>query len=56
VHTHEEILEKYGDKIKMCEMMPELMHAAMGEQMYTAYVKDLKETEEFIRFVHQQVV
>jgi hypothetical protein len=54
VHTHEEILEKYGDKIKMCEMMPELMHAAMGEQMYTAYVKDLKETEEFIRFVHQQ--
>lgn len=55
IHTHEEILEKYGRQIVMCEIMPELMHAAMGEQMYTAYVDQQKDVDEFIRFVHEQV-
>lgn len=55
VHSHEEILEKYGDRIKMCEVMPPLMHAAMGEQMYTAYVEDEKAVEEFIHFVHEKI-
>ncbi len=35
-HTHEEILARYGDRIVMCERMPELMWATMGCQMYTA--------------------
>lgn len=55
VHSHEEIMEKYGDRMKMCEVMPELMHAAMGEQMYTAYIDDKAGVDEFIRFVHEQV-
>lgn len=55
VHSHEEILEKYGERIKMCEVMPELMHASMGEQMYTAYVDDQDAVTEFIRFVHEQI-
>lgn len=55
VHSHEEILAKYGDRMKMCEVMPPLMHAAMGEQMYTAYVDDQDAVNEFIRFVHEQV-
>lgn len=54
VHSHEEILEKYGQRIKMCEIMPPLMHAAMGEQMYTAYVDDQDAVAEFIRFVHEK--
>ena len=33
VHTHEDILAKYGDRMVMCERMPELFKAAMGQQM-----------------------
>ena len=55
VHSHEEILVRYGERIKMCERMPELMHAAMGEQMYTAYAEDEDAAAEFIRFVHEKI-
>ncbi len=53
-HTHEEILRRYGDQIVMCERMPEIMTASMGNQMYTAHAADLEATLEFIRYVHQQ--
>jgi hypothetical protein len=39
----------------MCERMPEMMHATMGNQMYTAHAADLDETMEFIQFVHQKI-
>jgi biotin carboxylase len=55
VHSHEEILERYGKQLVMCERMPEMMTATMGNQMYTAHAADLGETLEFIRFVHQQI-
>ncbi len=51
-YTHEEILQKYGDKIVMCERMPELMWATMGCQMYTAHAYSEEEVQEFIQFVH----
>lgn len=54
VHSHEEIMERYGDKMLMCERMPDMMAPQMGNQMYTAYAADLKKTLEFIKFVHQQ--
>ena len=53
VHTHEEILARYGGKIVMCERMPEMMVPQMGNQMYTAKVADLNATQEFIRFVQE---
>jgi len=34
-HSHEEILEKYGDRMVMCGRMPEIFAKAMGDQMYT---------------------
>ena len=52
VHTHEEILEKYGSRIVMCERMPELMWETMGCQMYTAHAYSEEEVSEFIRFIH----
>jgi biotin carboxylase len=55
VHSHQEILERYGKRIVMCERMPEMMHATMGNQMYTAHAADLEETMEFIQFVHQKI-
>ena len=54
VHTHEEILEKYGSKIVMCERMPELMWATMGCQMYTAHAYSMDEVNEFIRFIQER--
>ena len=52
VHTHEEIIEKYGDRMVMCERMPELFKAAMGQQMYTVKLNTKEELTEFVEFVH----
>ena len=55
-HTHQEILDRYGEKIVMCERMPELMWTTMGNQMYTAHAADLEAAREFISFVHRRAV
>ena len=54
VHTHEDILTRYADKIVMCERMPEMMWPQMGNHMYTAKLSGQAETDEFIRFVQEQ--
>ena len=54
-HTHEEILARYGERMVMCERMPDIMSAAMGNQMYTAHAADFDAAQEFIRFVHQKI-
>ena len=53
-HTHEEIMERYGDRMVMCERMPELMWATMGCQMYTAHAYSEEEVQAFIAFIHEQ--
>jgi len=50
-HSHEEVLEKYGDCMKMCERMPDVLSGAMGNQMYTVVLKTQEEVDEFNRFV-----
>ena len=52
-HSHEEILERYGSRIVMCERMPEALSGAMGNQMYTAFADNMEEVDEFIAFVHK---
>ena len=54
VHSHEEILQKYGEKIIMCDRMPESMAAAMGNQMYIVKAADKNAVDEFINFVQQR--
>ena len=54
LHTHEEILARYGDRIVMCERMPEIMWATMGCQMYTAHAATLQDVAEFIQFVQER--
>ncbi len=53
-NSHENILSRYGKKIVMCERMPEMMIPQMGNQMYTAKVANLEETQEFIKFVQEK--
>jgi hypothetical protein len=52
VHTHEEIMEKYGDRMMMCERMPEVLSGAMGNQMYTALLDTEEEVLKYNEFIH----
>ncbi len=54
VHTHEEVLARYGGKLVMCERMPDAIAPAMGNQMYTAHAEDQQTVKEFIRFVAER--
>lgn len=51
VHTHEEILACYGDKLVMCERMPEVFATAMGNQMYTALLDSEDEVREYVEYI-----
>lgn len=47
VMSREDIMEKYGDKIKMAERIPDVLSGAMGNQMYIATFHTKKELDEF---------
>lgn len=53
-HSNEEVLARYGESMVMCERLPEIFSAAMGQQMYTVKLRTRQEVDEFVRFVHQQ--
>ncbi|MDE7219235.1 MAG: ATP-grasp domain-containing protein [Oscillospiraceae bacterium] len=55
VHTHEEILSRYGGQMVMCERMPEIISGAMGNQMYTVRASDGEAAGDFVRFVTERV-
>ena len=55
IHAHDEVINKYGKNMVMCERMPELMWDTMGCQMYTVLLNDINEVNEFINFVHSRV-
>ena len=50
-HSHEEILARYGDRITMCQRMPDVFAAAMGNQMYMALLDTEDDVREFVTFV-----
>ena len=56
ISSHEEIINKYGYHIVMCEKMPELMWETMGCQMYTACFDTKNEVDEFINFIHKRKI
>ncbi len=51
VHSHEEVLERYGAQMAMCERMPDAIADAMGNQMYTIHASGEAEAKDFIQFV-----
>ena len=53
-HTHQEILDKYSSSLVMCERMPDALASVMGNQMYTAKLKEEDTMKEFIHFVQQE--
>ena len=55
VHTHEEIMSRYGNCMMMCERMPDVLSPAMGNQNYTVRLGTLQEVNDFIDFVQKKV-
>ncbi|MDO4316056.1 MAG: carbamoylphosphate synthase large subunit [Oscillospiraceae bacterium] len=47
VLSHEEILEKYGAQMKMVDRIPDVLSAAMGNQMYLATFPTKEELDQF---------
>ncbi len=54
VHSHEEVLERYKDKMLMCYYMPKMYWPSMGQQMYMAKLDTKEELDGFVRFVHDK--
>lgn len=54
VHSHEEIMAKYGSQVVMQQGMPEISWPQMGQWMYIAKCPTEKATHEFINFVEEQ--
>ena len=54
VHTQEEILQKYADKIVLRQRLPEVLAHGMGDNLYLAKFSDKKEMDKFIRFLIQE--
>lgn len=51
VHSHDEVLAKYGARIAMCERMPKALAPDMGDVTYTAHAATVAEVREFISFM-----
>ena len=49
--SHEDILEKYGENMKMVGRIPDVLSDAMGNQMYIAAFKTKKELDSFYKNV-----
>ena len=50
-HSHDEILKRYGDRITMCQRIPDVFVAAMGNQMYMALLDTEDDVREYVSFV-----
>ena len=51
LHSHEEIMQKYGDRMAMTMRMAKAISPAMGDQSYTIHAYSEKEKNEFLEFV-----
>ena len=51
LHTEEEVLAKYADKIVLRQRLPEVLAHGMGDSLYLARFGVKKEMDDFIRFL-----
>jgi hypothetical protein len=54
LHSHQEIMDRYGERIVMAERMPDVLSGAMGNDFYTAVVPSEEAVQEFIGFVQER--
>lgn len=53
-HTHEQIMARYGSRMKMCDELPLALRLDMGDRMYTVNLRTTSERDAFIRYVQQR--
>lgn len=53
-HSHEEIMARYGTRMKMCDVLPPALRLDMGDRMYTVNLRTEAERDAFIRFVQER--
>lgn len=53
-HSHQEILEVYGNRMKMCDRIPDALSNDMGNQMYVINADTEAERDAFISFVQER--
>lgn len=51
VMSHEDIMEKYGENMKMVDRIPDVLSGAMGNQMYVAVFDTEKQLKSFYKSV-----
>ena len=50
-HNHQEVMERYGSVMCMCERMPAALADALGDQVYIVRFKEKKEIDVFFKFL-----
>jgi hypothetical protein len=55
VHTHEEILLKYKDRIVMEGIYPPIISVGMGDQFYLGLFDTIEQIYEFYSFVIERI-
>ena len=53
-HSHEQIMARYGSRMKMCDELPLALRLDMGDRMYTANLRTRNERDAFIRYVQER--
>lgn len=53
-HSHEQIMARYGSRMKMCDELPPALRLDMGDRMYTANLRTSSERDAFIRYVQER--
>ena len=53
-HSHEQIMARYGSRMKMCDELPPALRLDMGDRMYTANLRTNAERDAFIRYVQER--
>lgn len=53
-HSNEQIMARYGNRMKMHERIPEALRLDMGDEMYTVTVRSSAERDAFIRYVQEK--
>ena len=52
-HSHDEVMARYGDAIRMSERVPSALADDLGDHAYMARFREKKDIEPFFRFVTQ---
>lgn len=50
-HSHQEVINRYGFDLVMCERMPDILAGAMGNFIYMSRFRTMDEVNEFVDFV-----